>query len=468
MAEQETTNGKITGNAQPTTVKKTVSPWSTFLLAGIALVAIGWTSIYIFKPDKYNTLRFHEIDWSPKVVTARLIKKAIADTTDPTKLDTAKAFELQRKKHINELKRINKLLGGSTDTAFRKKFFKEPEPSLFIHTSDFAIGDYQYREDDTNTFVPITPKFYVTFADSSLVNGQLSDSIQLNIKRISPARFFNKYPGFGLWSLLLMIQAALYFLLVAGLIYHFLSPSANKLFTDHLAYKPRSAIIIIIAMMLFVLAVYFLLFFSKTPEITPGKIFMRTLPKLFALVNAAGYLAAALCLAGMITSVINMYTLKENNTGMDPELVQRIRAEIRNRFNIYFIFTAIILSLAIFTTGVFFSSMNSMEFIKQVTRDQGYSPVNSDMVYLYGILNSFILIVAYLPSRFLISLFDKSIPSPPKTGVENGGADGRTEPNKKTITSGLSAMTKNLTDVLVATSPFIASLLQNLLDYILN
>jgi len=467
MAGQENGNGNTPGNTQPTTAKRTVSPWTIFLLAGIALVAIGWTSIYIFKEDKYHTLRFHEIYWSPKDVTNQLIEKAMADTADPAKLDTAEAFKAQRKQHIDELKKIKKLLASRTDTAFRKKFFDHPEPSLFIHTTDFAIGDYDYNKKDRNDSVPITPKVYVTFADSFLVNGQVSASVQLYIKRVTPARFFNKYPGFGLWSLLLMIQAALYFLLIAGLIYHFISPNSNKLFKDHLGYKRRSTVIVIIAMILFVLAVYFLLFFSKTPDITPGKIFMRTLPNIFALVNAAGYLCAALCLAGMITSVINMYTLKENSASIDAAMVQTLRKEIKNRFNIYFIFTAIILSLAIFTTGVFFSSMNSMEFIKQVTRDQGYSPVNSDMVYLYGILNSFILIIAYLPSRFLISLFDKSIPSP-KTQDVTGAKEEQNEPDKKTLTGGLSKMMKNVTDVLVATSPFIASLLQNLLDYIFN
>src|SRR6185503_7304015 len=156
MTELQNGNNNPTGTTQlPPDKIRSFSPWALFILVGIALASIGWSSIYVFQKDEYNTPRFHDISWSPKEVTSQLIEKAINDTL---KLDTTKAFRSQRQKHISELKKIKNLLANNTDTAIRKKNFENP--SLFIHVTDFTIGYYHYEEKDTNNEVPIAPQVY--------------------------------------------------------------------------------------------------------------------------------------------------------------------------------------------------------------------------------------------------------------------------------------------------------------------
>ena len=152
---------------------------------------------------------------------------------------------------------------------------------------------------------------------------------------------------------------------------------------------------------------------------------------------------------------------------MKPELLEELRSDIKRRLNTYFVFTAIILTLAIFASSVYFSSLNSLEFTKQASRDLGYSPMNPELVYLYGIMNSFFLVLAYLPMRYLITSLGKAIPAPAPPAQSSGAAPGTKPEETKTPALGrLSKMLSGVTEVLVATSPFLASLLQNLLDSI--
>src|SRR5690606_9236140 len=68
-------------------------------------------------------------------------------------------------------------------------------------------------------------------------------------------------------------------------------------------------------------------------------------------------------------------------------------------FHAYFILSAILLSLLVVSTGALYSAVNSLDFIKLLTDDWGYSPVRSEFVYLYGALYTIILLLIYVPAR---------------------------------------------------------------------
>lgn len=436
------------------------NPLRIIILVAAALLGLGFSTNYFFGKDKYNVPRFHEINWNPREVTETLVTLAFADIN--------KLPDSLKQKQISTLNKIMQLLSTKTDTALRAELSRKS--SLFIHIRDMAIGNYHYDPTAIDD-IPITPDLIVTYVDSGLVKGQITYPVTLKIKRFeSPNIFFNKYPGFGLWALLLTMGITFYFILIAGFGFHFTSASANSLYKTHLDYKQREFFILLGSVLVFELAFDLLLLHSKTPQLSLGTIFMRSVGDVFTLANFSGYFAAAFCLVGMIISVLYMNKLKQKckQEVMKISLVEELRTDIKRRFNTYFVFAAIILSLAIFTSGVFFSAMNNMEFIKEVSRDQGFSPVNPDMVYLYGILNSFILLLAYLPAKYMLGSLDKLIPSSSgNTKVEEGPEPTGSKTNKSRSAS-LGKLSTMLTELLITTSPFLASLFQNLLESIFN
>lgn len=480
-------------------------------LVAAAVIGLLFSSRFITSKSKPP---FHEIRWNPKEVLQTLLNNAeknvnaVVDSLAKAqnliwnkkrqlwiKGDTSASISKEMKEQLNnertkvgvgyyvdsleqtQLQTLNKIqqwLNSNSDSAIRAEI--STNSTLFIHTDDFSMADYSI---DTSVKPNVLqPAFLVTYRDSELIGKQISGSVILSVTQYTDTeKFYNKYPGFGLWSLLLIVQTTFYCMLIVGFLFHFLSASANSLYKKFLDYKPATLLMLLAGMAGFVFTVFFKLIRHEQGLGIKGKFFMVDLDDFFLLVNLLGHVSAAFCLVGMISSVMYMNQLKTKINNPDPlkpispAEIEQVRTEIKRRFRTYFVFIAIILTLAIFTSGIFYSGMNGLEFVKQVTKDQGYSPVDSSMVYIYGILNSFFLVIIYLPLKILLGSLDKSIPAPAK--ADNGGAAGQQEPGddskeKKTALGDLLSHFSGLKDVLITASPFLASLLQKLMDVIFS
>ena len=116
-------------------------------------------------------------------------------------------------------------------------------------------------------------------------------------------------------------------------------------------------------------------------------------------------------------------------------------------FNTYFILASIILSLMVMNIGTLYSLINSLDFVRMLTNDWGYSPVRTDFLYLFGGLCTLVLLLVYIPARMRFA--EKDIPEL-KT-------DGR-------FFEFLKNPFKFFPGMLAAASPLIVSIVQSLID----
>ncbi|WP_139367038.1 hypothetical protein [Sediminibacterium ginsengisoli] len=333
------------------------------------------------------------------------------------------------------------------DSAFEqsisKKFFLRPD-SLNITKMDYlsdTSSEEAMRLNLPHTFV---------YADSILPNGRIEYTTTLPVKKYAVLNdFICKYPAFGLWLCVLIIQAPLYVVFCFFLVLWFMQ-QGNKSEDGWLTprFFLRSAIFISV---LLIASVFLGVFYGADDVYVREIFFIRDVHERMSFVNAIGYSAASLCLAGMLWCAYRMRMISK--TAKPEEIkqdsMQESLLQIRKTFNILFLLVAVILSLAVFSTGVLYSGLNSLDYVKQLNKAMGYQVYRYDLVYMYGILHSFILLIVYLPSKAIVD------------SVPVQAADESTGNNKLSST-----IIKKTFEVLVASSPLIAGFLQAMLDHI--
>lgn len=127
---------------------------------------------------------------------------------------------------------------------------------------------------------------------------------------------------------------------------------------------------------------------------------------------------------------------------------------IGKTFQGYFILSAVILSLIVLCAGSLYSAVNSLDFVKLIADDFGYSPVRWEFVYLYGALYTLILLIIYVPAHMRMK--DIKIGEElPKTSGSSWWDFGKSLGN-------------DLKSILVAVSPLLTGLLQSFFDFLFN
>lgn len=181
-----------------------------------------------------------------------------------------------------------------------------------------------------------------------------------------------------------------------------------------------------------------------------------------------GYIAGGFCLAGFIYTAGSLGFIRDNlesirqlagtNSVSDEEKKRQatIYLNLRKYFNTYFFLSSVILSVLVLCTGGLYTVVNSLDFVKLLSDDWGYSPARSEFVFLYGGLHTVVLLLVYIPAKMRFS----------EMMIEDTGKplqDG----DKKWY-----EIVKNpfgqLKEVLVAVSPLLASLLQSLFDILFS
>ena len=123
-------------------------------------------------------------------------------------------------------------------------------------------------------------------------------------------------------------------------------------------------------------------------------------------------------------------------------------------FHRYFILSAILLSLVVLCTGALYNAANSLSFVKLLRINWGYSPAGGDAVYLFGGLFTAILLLVFLPAKMQFGDVQLDLPRDANEHDDDDGGKwyGMLEQPFSWLKGGL-----------IAASPFLSGLIQNLL-----
>jgi hypothetical protein len=310
---------------------------------------------------------------------------------------------------------------------------------------------------------------------------------------VSDIQFGTKYPMVGTWVLLIVIFCAFCFIATSTalnekrqLLKYFKNlkisgPSERDFFLVWAAVLAGMGILAMVQ------------YFTFSDELPMKPIyFMRSFRWSMLRVNLIGYISGSSCLAGFIYCAsllgFSVRTIRQHNRDIyykkaitpvkeDPaqastaeqqelEEMQKKRLEdveifkrLDAAFSRYFVLSAIILSLLVLCTGALASTFNSLEFVRLLSDDWGYSPGRPEFAYLFGGIYTVVLLLVYLPARIRFNeiRIDIALPDDPNSKAGAAAGDNTSMGILKNTLTGLK-------DVLIVSSPFLTSILQGLLD----
>jgi hypothetical protein len=173
-----------------------------------------------------------------------------------------------------------------------------------------------------------------------------------------------------------------------------------------------------------------------------------------------GYLLAVCCFSVFIYAAnrldqYNQAWLKlpapRPNPATDPAFQQR-----RSLLNTAFLFSALVLSVFIFESGVLVHAVNSMEAMRLYELLANRPFVPGDSIYMIAVIHSILLLVFYLPVMLKVNSLEV-VQDAKQAATAAAVANGQPQKVLSTIWSGLEP-------ILITASPLIAGALQQLLE----
>ena len=464
---------------------------------------------------------FHEIDYHPgeladqgfrflsgsldqkisqkrqALLVLQRVKKG--ETLSPARSDSIKSLSLDiaadssNKVIIDRLDKTARQSSSSDSTAFtslnRMLHFNITPETMRQWAIKFDSLKYGYEWTDTTSY----------WLRVTETKPELSYSGVARFKIYHPdtdMQFAMKYPAVGTWVFVITIFCAFCFIAVST--GYMIKQQLLKYFKEQEIGGPSARAFYLLWIM--VLAAMGLLWviwrhtFNDELPIQPIY-FMKYFQWSMLGVNLIGYLAGSCCLAGFIycAAMLGFFVksicqqtkdisqkrsvtpikrnLADASTPEQKELekMQKDRKDeldvykrLLGYFNKYFALSAVILSLLVLCAGSLFNTFNSLDFVRLLADDWGYSPGRTDIVYLYGGFYTVILLLVYLPARIRFSEIQLEIPQPANAT------------DLQTVSAGTSGGSKTLDivkgsfgqfkDVLIAASPLLTGILQGLLD----
>jgi len=241
-----------------------------------------------------------------------------------------------------------------------------------------------------------------TLADTS---AYLLESLKVKYPNIRLTRmpfpdkmaFFNKYPGFGYWFILGILQFTLWFLM--GVLVIGMMPGLKQKAREAFSFGGYlwCCLTPFIIIGLFILVVYLWLIGDNVIKDTyfmngfNGRMFLYSLP---------GYSLAVLCFGGYLYVAKSLRGLNKeyNKPGTDKknfDLQQFNR--LNTAFKFLFFLCAAILSVFVIWVGSLFLSVNSMDSMKYYSLISGKLFIPNDFIYLIGLVHSLLLVIFYIP-----------------------------------------------------------------------
>jgi hypothetical protein len=468
----------LPGESMPTTWR----PFPDYRIAHLSAVGfigllvgfliLSWHDIT--RSDNGDPLsNFHEISYQPRLIVARAfgnvvdsLDKNIQTNRDLVKARPTDAKLTEWKNKINEDSALRKTLTGY------KRYYEDASPADSLSFTElnkllhFNITIDSLRKwDDSFTASGgdhwrNTARFWIKLPGMP-PKFTYSDTTSFSIARpASDMEFGSRYPAVGLWILFLLVFCSFCFIAISVSLY-FKNRVLDIFYqVDGIDGPSRTTFHLVWAL---TLAALFCMIFiwrrSFNDEVMIKPIFfMRGFQTAMNGMMFIGYLAGACCLAGFLhtASMLGFFArrIKEykeaDKQKLEAERDLAIYNKLKKYFDNYLLLAASILSLLVLCTGTLFSTVNSLDFVKLLSDDWGYSLVSPDYIYLYGALNSFVLLLAYIPASFSFSEIELE-PTTPK-GEKRGWQDILKIPMSR------------LGDVFIAASPLLAGIVQSLFE----
>lgn len=407
-------------------------------------------------------VQFHEINWNTRQVLNSVIDSSLQDSAavlssiqERQKLQLLPQTDVRLRalkdsligKQRDALLRIRGRIAVMNDTELQQFSGK----SLRIDSLDLRLLKRMNGQDISRYQQPVT----VVFCDSTLQVKEIRKKITLTAIPYDSDRFMVKYPVFGYWIISLVIQATLYCLLIPYL----LSIIFRRNSGEHRLSIKWKAIYVVIVIAVCV-SFYFLFLNAPSDEdnIVRNELFMHNLHTVFTIINSLGYFTAALCLAGMLFTYSDTRALLAAKTAPTylPDLLS-----VNKDFKVYFVLAALILTFAVVTTGQFYAALNTLSFVKAYNSSLGYDYFRLEIVYFYGILHTFLLLLFYIPVQ--LKLADANAEVAAQAAAASPGDAAKIgkifEP---------AGTAKKIIDLLVVGSPMIAAFVKNLVDLVFS
>lgn len=482
---------------------------------GMLGFVVGLFLLYFsdYRKIKEKQSIFHEISYNPRTIIDSLFITQVTKLKQDIVLaqNAISLIKQSQKKPDNPSKKIDSLQIDSLEkiikydttllgqiSSYKNNCGKMADSTAF-KTINFALctsitsDSIIYKWDTAFKCNPETwhsDSINIIFRDSKIdeeLKGKFSFSM---IAYKFDIDFLTKYPLVGIWLLLILSFFSFCFMAVPIAIE--LRGKVLKIFIEHkVSVVARFGYYWVASLILLALLTLLLLwltsFYDKT--IIKDIFFMCNLSNVIGWMTFIGTVSGSFCLAGFIytSSMLSYFcnpllqTRKETvqqketlsqlqsstqedgarlndeqlklNEREKEQAIQEMRFKrLSNIFQTYFILAASILSIMVLCTGTLFSATNSLDFIKLLADDWGYSPVRNDFVYLYGGLYTIILLMVYVPAKMKFS--DSEIDLWNATPLKDTD-------QKRSFLKNPFDQFKGL---LVAVSPLVVSVVQSLLD----
>ncbi len=424
---------------------------SRSLLYPLLLVVVGIITFalafHFILDGKDVKKQFHELRWEPREVLYTVIDSALQDTSvipelvrerqkqelmSPGKKSIDSLLNVQKKALVHIREQVATMSNSAVETYANKMIRLDPAFG-FRSLPDIA-------DDDSTYAYPLM----VIYADTALPTKTVNHTYCLKVKYMDSDQFMLKYPNFGFWMLLLLIQVILYVLLILFLLTKLFTPMNNF----PLGWKIAYVVLIVLVCIAFN---YLLLSSNADTVIVKPVLFMCSMNNVFDVVNMLGYITAALCLTGMIFCSTAAASIgKSANIGDHrAELV-----DINTSFRTYFFIAALTMTLAVVTSGQFYTALNTLDLVKAFNANIGHDYFRIELIYLYGILHTFILMIFYIPTQLRLNdTNQKMLVAYPSDGAQLKVL----EPVP---------MVKKVMDLLVMGAPLLAAFVKSLVDIV--
>lgn len=446
-----------------------------------------------------NKNRFHEIDIKIKyadsaarVQLTGLLEKHKKDTCDllalKSKAEPKDVNEIARlKKHCDSLDELtNKLKAETQSLQYNNKdTLKGLIPRLGLHR-DSILG-----------VVKTGPKHATTLMYHYLAPEYSNEAVPVPVLVTTKPfettqEFITKYPNYAFWLFLGMLFMVMCFLMIpiCVAIYRSINLQLESMKLNHRYW--RNFLLASAGTVIFCAVVYAGLI---DRYIADNRYFTDSLILITYAYGFAGYLVAVLCFGGYLYIADLIHQLQAAyRQGMSnlTELIKTKRAEAANDkeqlaaieedpqikeqhsanerikdnykqakkyFNVLVWMAALVLSVAVLWTGSLFSSINSMDAFTFYWSLSKSSYLSGDFVYLYGGLHTILLLIYVLPVKFKIYNMNMTIPE-----LENGSGESGTK-QAKTVLSGIAT---TLGNILLVSSPVLASFIENVVKSFFN
>ncbi len=356
---------------------------------------------------------FHEIEYEPRVLLDSLLYKN--DTFDKK---AEKYYVLLNR----EIKYRRSIISNINDSTLDALLIHD---KLFINKDRFdfdeLLDDFKTIEKTTKCTKPLYWDYYISksIIDSSLIGPyHLTANICSKTTVFDPSiKFFTEYPGFALWTFLIILQFGLFSFLIMFCWKEILIFNEEYgLGLDNKAIFRKSAAAFMVILVFVVMG--YVAFFMK--NIISNGLFYNYIGVKLCFIAIIIIALGSICAAGFnIVTDIDLDVqandiLEKNNNKKDDDdvptngIIKKFNATTR-LFNRMLLTTSICLSLIVLTLWILFHSVNELEFINKLSDDFNFSPVADYQVMLIGIMCTTIILLFFFPAKIQLINYEKAM-----------------------------------------------------------